>query len=51
MTLPCSPPLSPHPYHHDKVLVDSAGELHIVRRRQGVEQISENEMPLTGGIV
>eukprot|EP00752_Nemacystus_decipiens_P008534 g7622.t1 len=34
-----------------EVLLDSAGELHVVRRRQTVEQISENEMSLPNGIV
>ncbi|CAM9960019.1 unnamed protein product [Ectocarpus sp. 4 AP-2014] len=33
-----------------EVLLDSAGELHVVRRRQTLEQIFENEMPLPAGI-
>ncbi|CBJ32419.1 conserved unknown protein [Ectocarpus siliculosus] len=33
-----------------EVLLDSAGELHVVWRRQTLEQIFENEMPLPAGI-
>ncbi|CAM9641550.1 unnamed protein product, partial [Ectocarpus sp. 13 AM-2016] len=33
-----------------QVLLDSAGELHVVRRRQTLEQIFENEMPLPAGM-
>ncbi|CAM9443389.1 unnamed protein product [Ectocarpus fasciculatus] len=33
-----------------EVLLDSAGELHVVRRRQTLEQIFENEMALPSGI-
>lgn len=33
-----------------QVLLDAGGELHVVRRRQSVEQISENEMGLPDGV-
>eukprot|EP00904_Undaria_pinnatifida_P002511 jgi/Undpi1/12260/HiC_scaffold_5.g01936.m1 len=33
-----------------EVLLDASGELHVVRRRQSVEQIFENEMSLPDGV-
>lgn len=33
-----------------QVLLDASGELHVVRRRQNVEQIFENEMSLPDGV-